>query len=158
MTDAGRWVVRPATVDDLDAIGQWHVRAWRHAYREFIPEEVLAGLDPEESARRFAEHLRSPTGAMFMAVQSGEPALGAFCVVGPAREPERDAVPGVATGELYALYADPRVHGQGAGLAAHDAGVTHLGCVGYRHLVLWVFSANPRARSTPSTAGGATSW
>jgi ribosomal protein S18 acetylase RimI-like enzyme len=147
MTDAGPWVVRPATVDDLDAVGQLHVRAWRHAYREIMPEEVLAGLDPRESAGRFAERLRSPTNAMFVAVQSSEPGLGAFCVVGPARDPDRDAVPGVATGELYALYADPRVHGQGAGPAVHGAGVAHLGSVGYRHLVLWVFSANPRARA-----------
>jgi len=147
MTDAGPWVVRPATVDDLDAVGQLHVRAWRHTYREIMPEEVLAGLDPRESAARFADRLRSPTNAMFVGVQSGEPALGAFCVVGPARDPERDAVPEVATGELYALYADPRVHGQGAGPAVHDAGVAHLGSVGYRHLVLWVFNANPRARA-----------
>jgi ribosomal protein S18 acetylase RimI-like enzyme len=61
--------------------------------------------------------------------------------------PERDAVPGTPTGELHALYADPARLGQGAGAAAHEAGLAQLRAAGYTYLVLWVFSDNRRARS-----------
>jgi hypothetical protein len=32
-------------VDDADAIAPVHVRSWQAAYRGFMPDEVLDGLD-----------------------------------------------------------------------------------------------------------------
>jgi RimJ/RimL family protein N-acetyltransferase len=155
------WAVRPAELADAAAIGALHVRAWRHSYRGIVPDEMLAGLDPVHSAGRWSGHLSAGRFGVFLAEPApgsgAEPApdagrvdtpgLGAFCAVGPVRDEARDARPGVRTGELYALYADPLALGLGAGPAAHDAGVTQLGALGYRHAVLWVLSANPRARA-----------
>jgi len=151
------WAVRPAVGADAAAIGVLHVRAWRHSYRGIVPDEMLAGLDPVESAGRWVEHLSTGRYGVFLAEPAPEPApgpdrgeapgLGAFCAVGPVRDEARDARPGVRTGELYALYADPLALGRGAGPAVHDTGVVHLGALGFRHAVLWVLSANPRARA-----------
>ena len=149
------WAVRPAVAADAAGIGALHVRAWRHSYRGIVPDELLAGLDPVHSAGRWAEHLSAGRFGVFVAGPEpgaaphwpGGPGLGAFCAVGPVRHEARDGRPGVRTGELYALYADPLALGRGAGPAVHDAGVAHLGALGYRHAVLWVLSANPRART-----------
>jgi len=142
------WVVRRATVADAGAIGALHVRAWRHSYRGIVPDHMLADLDSAHSAGRWREHLRLRRWSVFLALaqRGGRPALGAFCAVGPVDEPIGDRRGG-RTGELYALYADPRALGRGAGPAAHGAGVTHLGAGGFHHLVLWVLTKNPRARA-----------
>jgi len=142
------WVVRRATEADARAIGALHVRAWRHSYRGIVPDHMLVGLDSAHSARRWREHLRLRRWSVFLAVgeRGGRPALGAFCAVGPVDEPGLDER-GRHTGELYALYADPRALGRGAGPAAHGAGVAHLGAGGFHQLVLWVLTKNPRARA-----------
>jgi GNAT superfamily N-acetyltransferase len=169
------WEVRPAVAADAAAIGALHVRAWRHSYRGIVPDEMLAGLDPVHSAGRWAEHLSAGRAGVFVAEprpepksqtgpepvagpwaaphRPGGPGLGAFCAVGPVRHEARDGRPRVRTGELYALYADPLALGRGAGPAVHDAGVAHLDALGYRHAVLWVLSANPRARTFYSRHG-----
>ncbi|HEX4248199.1 MAG TPA: GNAT family N-acetyltransferase [Pseudonocardia sp.] len=157
------WAVRPAVAADAAAIGTLHVRAWRHSYRGIVPDEILAGLDPVHSAGRWSGHLSTGRLGVFVASSvvdvgvgvapgagpdwPGELPLGAFCAVGPVREEPRAGRPGVRTGELYALYADPLALGRGAGPAVHDAGVAHLGALGYRQAVLWVLAANPRARA-----------
>jgi hypothetical protein len=52
-------IVRPAAPDDVDALGQIHVRAWQAAYRGVMPDAYLDALDPGERAAmwaRFFEH------------------------------------------------------------------------------------------------------
>jgi GNAT superfamily N-acetyltransferase len=111
-------VVRPATEADAAQLADVHVRSWQWAYQGLMPDHVLAGLD-----------------------------LGAFCVVGPVRAPAPTTRNQADVGEMYGLYADPRVLGTGAGRAVHDAGVAHRWAAGDHHLVLWVLTGNNCARS-----------
>lgn len=144
------WTVRVARAGDAAVIGALHVRSWRYGYRGLVPDSALAGLDPEERAEQWRETLESPgSHRVFLALRVGffGPELGAFCAVGPAREPERDGRPGERTGEVYALYADPDAFGRGAARAVHAAGMDHLAATGHRHAVLWVLAENPRARA-----------
>ncbi|WP_051580973.1 GNAT family N-acetyltransferase [Pseudonocardia acaciae] len=139
-----------ARAGDAAVIGALHVRSWRYGYRGLVPDSALAGLDLAERTERWREKLESPgPRRVFLALRVGffGPELGAFCAVGPAREPERDGRPGVPTGELYALYADPDAFGRGAAHAAHAAGMDHLAATGHRHAVLWVLAENPRAHA-----------
>jgi GNAT superfamily N-acetyltransferase len=112
-----------------------------------VPDPVLAGLDPARSAGRWADHLRDGRFTVPLAVHPADSVLGAFCAVGAVRNEARDGRPGVRTGELYALYTDPRALGRGAGPSAHGAGVDRLRTAGYRHAVLLVLTDNPRTRA-----------
>ncbi|MDT7662360.1 MAG: hypothetical protein QOD04_1916 [Pseudonocardiales bacterium] len=76
---------------------------------------MLAGLDPAHSAGRWADHLRDGRFTVPLAVHPADSVLGAFCAVGAVRNEAWDGRPGVRTGELYALYTDPRALGRGAG-------------------------------------------
>ena len=50
--------VREATVDDAEAIGSIHVRAWQAIYRGVMPDEYLDGLRAEDRAGRARHEFR----------------------------------------------------------------------------------------------------
>ena len=54
---AGEVVVRPARVDDADAIAAVHVRAWQDTYRGAMPDDFLDGMSIEERALRWRDGL-----------------------------------------------------------------------------------------------------
>ncbi|TVT59369.1 N-acetyltransferase [Amycolatopsis rhizosphaerae] len=140
------WTVRAAVAADADRIAEINVDAWRHAYRGLIAESVLAAMDTGARAVRWAEIVRDLTGpaALFVAV-GPDARIGAYAGVTRARD-EGDRFPGLRTGELTALYADPAGWGRGAGSAVHRAALDHLVAHGFEHAVLWVLAGNERAR------------
>jgi RimJ/RimL family protein N-acetyltransferase len=144
-------VVRPATEADAAQLADVHVRSWQWAYQGLMPDHVLAGLDVDQRTERWKATLNDvhDTAVLLAVRQLGGPReeLGAFCVVGPVRAPTPTALVQAAVGEMYGLYADPRVLGTGAGRAVHDAGVDHRWAAGDHQLVLWVLTGNNRARS-----------
>jgi ribosomal protein S18 acetylase RimI-like enzyme len=135
------WRVRPAIPADGERIAELRVASWRHAYRDILPAEGLAGMRPEAGYAYWAAQAEAPppTG-LFVTVGDDDRAV-AFCVVGAVRE-ERDRHPEQATGELMAIYADPAALGTGAGGAVHTAALEHLARHGFRHVVLWVLEDN----------------
>jgi GNAT superfamily N-acetyltransferase len=135
------WRVRAATAADGARVSEIRVLSWRHAYRDILPGQPLADMRPEAGTARWAETAEAPapTG-LFVAVGDDDRAM-AFCLVGEARE-EVDRHPELATGELWAIYADPEVLGTGAGSAVHAAGLDHLADNGFQHAVLWVLEHN----------------
>lgn len=55
-------LIRDATVEDADALGDVHVRAGKSAYRGVMPDEYLDGLDAVERVqawRRFFDQYES---------------------------------------------------------------------------------------------------
>jgi ribosomal protein S18 acetylase RimI-like enzyme len=131
--------VRHAVVDDADAVGQVHVRAWQVAYDGMVPADLLAGLDPAVRAERVRARLRESDRetATLVAVDGGE--VVGFADIGPANgEPE--------AGQVYAIYVHPDRWGAGAGRALMDAALAHLRAAGHRPVRLWVLDTNVRAR------------
>ncbi len=55
--------VRPATVDDASGIARVHVQSWREAYARQLPADLLAGLEEEPRAIRWASRERRSSGA-----------------------------------------------------------------------------------------------
>ncbi len=51
--------IRRATVEDAAAIARVRVDTWRSAYRGILPDELLDGLDPAESAVRWRRGLET---------------------------------------------------------------------------------------------------
>lgn len=132
--------VREATPADAEEMGVFHVRAWQDAYRDQMPAEYLAGLDP---APRGAQWLRSieepfPKGGVRVAVD-GHRIVG---LVSYAAALDDDVA---GAGAIYALYAAAEYWGRGVGPALHDTALGALTAEGFTEAVLWVLAGNARA-------------
>lgn len=127
------------TLDDAEAIGHVHVRAWQAAYAGVMPHDFLAGLQPTQRADWWRSHLAGapPDRPTLVAVDDGRPV--GFVHYGPARGDE-------ALGEIYAVNIDPSAFGRGVGQALFAAAVAALVEAGFGDLVLWVAGENARAR------------
>jgi ribosomal protein S18 acetylase RimI-like enzyme len=141
--------IRPATVDDADAVGEVHVRAWQSAYRGMMPDEYLDGLRAEEHAARWREHLIAPTSDAELLVVDDDQRVVGFAAVGPPFD--RDVSSDV--GQLYAINLDPDVWGRGLGRELLSVATARLRERGYVEAVLWVIPDNQRARRLYDSEG-----
>ena len=131
--------LRPAVPDDAMAVARVHVRAWQVAYRGLMPEDHLAGLRPEERARRYDFAGGDPARPRTMVAVEADTILG-FATISSARD--EDAV---GRGELCALYVEPDCWGRGIGQALASAARGDLSRQGFTKAVLWVVAGNTRA-------------
>jgi ribosomal protein S18 acetylase RimI-like enzyme len=140
---------RRASVDDADAIGNVHVRAWRSAYRGVMPDDYLDGLQAQDHAARWRELLIGPSSDMCLLVIVDDDRVVGFASLGPARDSDtpRDI------GQLYAINLDPDVWGRGLGRALLSVATDRLRGLGYVEAVLWVVPSNQRARRLYESAG-----
>jgi len=140
--------VRPATGADAEAIAGVHIRTWQRAYAHMLPAGFLNGMDLAGRTgtwRQIIEGRVAPAQIFVAEPEEGGPAHG-FVAVGPYRADEgAEAEPHV--GEVYAIYVDPDRWAEGVGRALMDAATGHLIVAGYHEIRLWVYEANPRARS-----------
>ena len=44
-------ILRPAEPEDAMAVARVHVRSWQMGYKDLLPQDYLASLQPEERAR-----------------------------------------------------------------------------------------------------------
>ena len=134
-------MIRPATLDDADALADAHVRIWRAAYGGIVPEPVLAALSVERRAARWRAVLAE--GRRDVAVCELEGRLVGFVTV----EPARDADCAAGTGEVDAIYLDASVWRRGLGRQLMDWARDAARRRGWPRLVLWVLRDNARARA-----------
>jgi ribosomal protein S18 acetylase RimI-like enzyme len=130
-------VVRPATVEDAEAIARVQVDTWRAAYAHAIPAERLAAADPTERAQLWRGWVADSRSATFAGELDGD--VRGFVAVGESREE-----PGI--GELYAIYVLPDAWGTGLGTALIERGEEELRARGFDVATLDVLADNPRAR------------
>ncbi|MBW4719906.1 GNAT family N-acetyltransferase [Saccharothrix obliqua] len=140
-----QWTVRAGRPDDAPAIARINVDAWQHAYRGIVDDPVLDRMLPESRLPAWSRVLELPVPSRVFVAEDEDGRIGAYCAVDAVREPD-DAHPDLHTGELVAIYADPRYRGTGAGHRVHEAGVRHLLEQGFRYAVLWVFQDNAPSR------------
>jgi len=133
--------IRAAGPGDAAAIAAVHVRSWQEAYEGIVPEAYLAGLDAEQRAHEWADHLRKgPEDQVTTWVAESSGQIIGFLSYGPSRD--EDAQRGDR--EIYSVYLDPGTWGHGV---ARDLMRTVLGEVGATTRVsLWVLADNERAR------------
>jgi GNAT superfamily N-acetyltransferase len=146
--------IRPATLADTEGIGRVHVRSWQSAYRGKMLQDHLDGLDPARRAeawRRIMEQTAPSRGGVLVAAAEGAGVIG-FVSFGPSRDSDTDPR---ATGEVFAIYADPDVWGTGAGRSLLASAVAELARLGYADAILWVLDTNDRARRFYALAGWA---
>jgi GNAT superfamily N-acetyltransferase len=135
-------MVRPATLDDLDAIVAVHVAGFRAGNVPHLPPGERDRMNAERAAAVWDATIAEPPPgtAVLVAVDSGR-VVGLACA-GRARDD--DVAEG--TGELYALYVDPSSWGAGHGRALDAAARAHLRGALFTGAILWVLDANARAR------------
>lgn len=135
---------RAATLDDAPAIAALLVRAWRVAYADILPAEVLAAQQVEAREPRIRALLQGsePDHTLYVAEWDGR--VVGFVGFGAAREnPVRPAPQGV--GEVFGLYLDPPEFGSGAAVALLSLAEGLL-ATRFQRAVLWTFEHNTRAR------------
>lgn len=133
--------IRPATAEDADALGAFHVASWREAYAGLLPAEFLAGLDVDGRARRWRDILEGGSAGTTLLAASAGGVVG-LVSVGPSLQPAQPATAG-----LYALYVDAAEWGTGLGYRLHEAGLGLLRTAGAVRAELWVLRTNARAIS-----------
>ena len=141
--------IRPASIDDADAVGEVHVRAWQSAYRGVMPDGYLDGLQAQDHATRWREHLIAPSSDVHLLVVVDDHRVVGFASLGP--EHGSGAPSGI--GQLYAINLDPEVWGRGIGRALLNVATDRLRGLGYLEAVLWVVPDNQRARRLYESEG-----
>jgi GNAT superfamily N-acetyltransferase len=129
--------IRPATSDDVEAIGRVHAMSRKAAYAGLVPDEALAGITPATQAAAWRARLADlqPPFAMYVAVDGGR-------VEGLALGSGRDE-----EGTLNALHVMPNLYGDGVGQSLHDRLLADFARWRCGTAVLWVLDGNERAQS-----------
>ncbi|MEV0896250.1 GNAT family N-acetyltransferase [Actinoplanes sp. NPDC049802] len=130
--------LRPATDDDVAAIGALHHRSRAAAYAHLIPAETFAARGPEAMSAWWIERRRWERETHLMTVAEVDGELAGFTYVGPS-ETEGAA-------ELYAIHLDPSWVGAGVGRRLMIHALDELAGFGAERAVLWVLADNGVAR------------
>jgi GNAT superfamily N-acetyltransferase len=131
-------VIRPARVEDAEALAGLQTRAWRAAYGGYVE---AARIDTAAAGRagRWRGALAGEHGTFV--IVGAEAALVGFVSIGASRD--EDARPG--DGELHAIYVEPDLLGTGAGSELLLYGEAELART-YSGATLWTFEHNAPAR------------
>lgn len=132
-------IVRAAQPEDALPIATIHVEAWQIAYRGIVPDEYLRALSVEERVAAWRKHLEAKESPTWVA-EDGGAALG---WISAARSRDDGALG--STGEIWAIYVDPRHWGKGVGRALINTAEEELRRLGFTDVTLWVFKDNERA-------------
>lgn len=138
MTARDRFVLRPAVLDDADALGTLHIAVWRSTYDACMDPVFLAGLDTAEWIADWRKILCTNDGRRTIVAVDPE---GGGAIVGFASAgPSHDAEP-IADTELYVLNTDVSCHGSGVAARLLESVLLH------QSASLWVVQQNDRAQA-----------
>ena len=145
--------VRPATLEDAEAITRIHIASWLAHYRGILPDEVLDGLSFEDRLAQRQKRLREPSPGVWNWVVEDRGALRGWGALGPARADDNGDL-GDPAGELYAIYLDPSQVGQGYGRALWTRMLEVARAESdWTEIVLWVLTENALAQRFYRAAG-----
>jgi GNAT superfamily N-acetyltransferase len=128
-------VIRWAIASDAADLADVHISTWRSAYRDIVPAEFLAALEPDRRTDWWHRHLDE--GARVHVVDEG--GILGFCEPTLSDDPD--------WGEILTIYVHPDHWGRGLGRRLLTAGEQTLRQEGLNRALLWVFEANRAARS-----------
>lgn len=138
---------------DAAAIGRAQARSWRDAYRDILSAAMIAALDADELAARWADSLRRPPAATHRALVALDAnAVVGFAATGPCDDPDADPI---RDAEMTVLVVDPDHVGQGHGSRLLAAVADTARADGFTRATTWVFSTDDAMRAFLSSAGWA---
>ncbi len=142
-------LIRSATIADVDAIADVHVRSWQATYRGQMPDDYLDTLSVTDRAAMWRGVIEraDPRRGVFVAETTGE--IVGFTAVGPCHDEDVSS----SCGEVYTIYSLPSAWGQGIGRQLFERAVQELKARHFDPQVLWVVETNARARRFYEIAG-----
>lgn len=128
--------VRAASPDDAEAIAGVQSAAWRTAYADLLPAEVLDELDSPDARDQWRAAVSAPPSPRHrvLVALSGADVVG-FTSFGPAEDPDLVAM---VDAELTALSVRPDRLREGHGSRLVNAAVDHLRGDGFLHVRVWL--------------------
>jgi GNAT superfamily N-acetyltransferase len=153
--------IRPAGEADGPAVAAVRRASWRAAYTGIIDAAIIERVTAPRPAGTRPPH---PYLTTLVAVAEYQQQVVGYASYGPERSVVTQPAPpgspelteagqaGEAS-ELYAIYLAPDRWSSGVGRALMDAALDALRVAGYRYVVLWVLTANARARRFYAKAG-----
>src|SRR5262245_19277381 len=139
---------RLALPSDAEAIGRVRVTAWRAAYRDFMPAEYLAALDPAGNLDSLRSALGSAEPPFVLKVLELDGEVVAFSALGA---PRYEAAP--RTLELWALYVEPAHWRKGIGRELLLQSLQDARDRGQSTVELWCIKGNRAAIALYEAAG-----
>jgi ribosomal protein S18 acetylase RimI-like enzyme len=140
-------MVRPATVDDAQAVARVHVASWRSTYEGLLPGDFLETLSEAGYTERWTRFIGQGSSRVYVVEQNGE-------VVGFASGGRERAGEIGFSGELYAIYIVDLFQRRGYGRELVRAVVTGLHEMGLEDMIVWVMRDNQPARRFYERLGG----
>ena len=134
-------LVRRATPAAAQAIAGVHVASWQVAYRGFFPDAVLDNLSVAERQALWEPRLATGTHAIWVTVEAQR--VTGFVSACPSRDAGQ---PPPEFAEIAALYVHPSAWDSGCGRALCEAAFAHLRQTPAQTVLVWVLTANARAR------------
>ena len=129
-------LVRPMTVDDVDAVARLHVSTWRETYIGLLPESFFSDDVVEYRRRWWAATIADTEADQVFRVAELDAELVGFAGAGVAVKD-----PALRPRELYMIYLTKAAHGTGLGQQLLDAVLPPVPAS------LWAARDNPRARA-----------
>jgi len=132
-------VIRLATLADTDAITRVHINTWRNAYRGIIPQAILDNLSSNERTALWDRRIRDPDTTVLILTLNDR--VVGFTSFGLCRDND---IPQKTTAEIYTIYLEPVMWGEGYGKLLYEAAENYLRRKRYHAVVLWVLQGNKR--------------
>ncbi|MFY0407717.1 GNAT family N-acetyltransferase [Solicola sp. PLA-1-18] len=145
--------VRVAWSADAEAVAWVQVRAWREAYADVMPADVLEALVEDDVADAWRGSMARPGDARNRVLVALERAnVRGFAVTAPSGDPDADPV---ADGEVSELVVHPDHRGAGHGSRLLQAASETLAADGFRRASMWVPAAADDLRAFVTGTGWA---
>jgi ribosomal protein S18 acetylase RimI-like enzyme len=128
-------VVRPAAVDDVDAMTRVFLACWHDSYAGLLPPDIRDLYTADSAGEMWR---RVPLHHVLVAEVSGRGVLG---MVRFGADPDDSR-----RGHVFSLYVHPDSQGLGLGRALLTAATEALVARGHTQATLWVFTDNAAAR------------
>ncbi|MGW5358922.1 N-acetyltransferase family protein [Actinopolymorpha pittospori] len=145
--------VRIAWPADAAEVARVQVAAWRQAYADLLPADVLDDLDEEAFTEQWQRSLAKPPDArnrLLVALDHGT--VVGFAATGPADDPDADPI---VDGEITAFHVDPGQTRHGHGSRLLQACADTLVADRFSRGVIWLLSADDVLRTFLTEAGWA---
>lgn len=132
-------MIRRATINDVKAMAEVHVKSWQAAYCGLLPEDFLQNLSVSLREEQWRRGLQNPEQVMLVYERD---TVVAFCGFAPSRDEDVDKTKVAELGTIYALES---AWGQGIGKALWQEAIKLMCEKGFAEATLWVLRGNERA-------------